>query len=128
YVCGNGGMKPRHADLLAKDLSSELLIRYIDRFLMFYIRTGDRLQRTSTWLDNLEGGIDYLRKVVCEDSLGIGAELEADLQRHVDTYECEWKHALETPEIRQRFRHFVNSDEGDPGVEFVTERGQPIPA
>jgi nitrite reductase (NADH) large subunit len=128
YVCGNGGMKPRHASLLATDLSDEQLIRYIDRFLVFYIRTGDRLQRTSTWLENLEGGIDYVRKVVCEDSLGIGAELEADLQRHVDSYQCEWKNAIETPEILKRFRHFVNSDAPDPDIEFVTERGQPIPA
>jgi len=128
YVCGNGGMKPKHAVLLAVDLSSELLIRYIDRFLMFYIRTGDRLQRTSTWLENLEGGIDYVKQVVCEDSLGIGAELEADMQKHVESYECEWKKAIETPEILKRFRHFVNSDQSDPGVEFVTERGQPIPA
>ena len=128
YVCGNGGMKPRHADLLACDLDDKRLVQYIDRFLMFYIRTADRLQRTSTWLDNLEGGIDYLRKVVCEDSLGIGAELEADLQRHVETYECEWKKAVETPEIRARFRHFVNSDEADPAIEFVRERGQPVPA
>jgi len=128
YVCGNGGMKPRHADLLAKDLDTETLIRYIDRFLMFYVRTGDRLQRTSTWLENLEGGIDYVRKVVCEDSLGIGAELEADLQRHVETYACEWKQAIETPEILRRFRHFVNSDEPDSGVAFVEERGQAIPA
>jgi len=128
YVCGNGGMKPRHASLLATDLSDEALIRYIDRFLMFYIRTGDRLQRTSTWLESLEGGIDYVRKVVCEDSLGIGAELEADVQKHVDSYRCEWKEAIETPQILRRFRHFVNSDEPDPGVEFVTERGQPIPA
>jgi len=128
YVCGNGGMKPRHASLLATDLSDEELIRYIDRFLMFYIRTGDRLQRTSTWLDNLEGGIDYVRRVVCEDSLGIGAELEADMQKHVASYECEWKKATETPEILQRFRHFVNSDEPDSAVVFVKERGQPVPA
>jgi len=128
YVCGNGGMKPRHADLLAKDLDDPTLIRYIDRFLMFYIRTGDRLQRTSTWLENLEGGIDYVRKVVCEDSLGIGAELEADMRKHVETYECEWKKAIETPAILERFRHFVNSDAPDPGIEFVTERGQAIPA
>jgi nitrite reductase (NADH) large subunit len=128
YVCGNGGMKPRHADLLAKDLDDQTLIRFIDRFLMFYIRTGDRLQRTSTWLENLEGGIDYLRNVVCEDSLGIGAELEADLQKHVASYECEWKKAIETPAILKRFRHFVNSDAPDPDIEFVTERGQPIPA
>jgi len=128
YVCGNGGMKPRHADLLAKDLDDPTLIQCIDRFLMFYIRTGDRLQRTSTWLENLEGGIDYLKRVVCEDSLGIGAELEADMQKHVDTYECEWKKAIETPAILKRFRHFVNTDAPDPDIEFVTERGQPIPA
>jgi len=128
YVCGNGGMKPRHADLLAKDLDDRTLVRFIDRFLMFYIRTGDRLQRTSTWLENLEGGIDYVRKVVCEDSLGIGAELEADMQRQVETYACEWKEAIESPEILKRFRHFVNSDEADSNIVFVKERGQPVPA
>jgi len=128
YVCGNGGMKPRHADLLATDLADETLIRYIDRFLLFYIRTADRLQRTSTWLDNLEGGIDYVRKVVCEDSLGIGAELEAEMARHVESYACEWKKAIETPEILKRFRHFVNSDAPDRNVVFVAERGQIRPA
>ena len=128
YVCGNGGIKPRHADLLAKDLTDKELIQYIDRFLMLYIRTGDRLQRTSTWLENLEGGIDYVRRAVCEDSLGIGAELEADMQKFVDSYACEWKKAIETPEILQRFRHFVNSDEPDSNVVFVAEREQVRPA
>jgi len=128
YVCGNGGMKPRHADLLAKDLNDRELIQFIDRFLMLYIRTGDRLQRTSVWLENLEGGIDYLRRAVCEDSLGIGAELEADMQSFVDSYACEWKKAIETPEILKRFRHFVNSDEPDSNVVFVAEREQIRPA
>jgi nitrite reductase (NADH) large subunit len=128
YVCGNGGMKPRHADLLAKDLDEKTLVSSIDRFLMFYIRTGDRLQRTSTWLENLEGGIDYVRKVVCEDSLGIGAELEADMQKLVDSYECEWKKAINDPETLKRFRHFVNSDQPDANVVFVAERGQIRPA
>ena len=128
YVCGNGGVKPRHADLLASGLDDKTLIKFIDRFLMFYIRTGDRLQRTATWLENLEGGIDYARKVVCEDSLGIGAELEADMQKLVDTYECEWKKAIDDPEIMKRFRHFVNSDRPDANVVFVTERGQIRPA
>jgi nitrite reductase (NADH) large subunit len=128
YVCGNGGIKPRHADLLANDLDDATLVKYIDRFLMFYIRTGDRLQRTSTWLDNLEGGIDYVKQVVCEDSLGIGAELEADMQKLVDTYECEWKHAINDPESLKRFRHFVNSDQPDSNVVFVVERDQIRPA
>jgi nitrite reductase (NADH) large subunit len=128
YVCGNGGMKPRHADLLAKDLDTATLIRFIDRFLMFYIRTADRLQRTSTWLDNLEGGLEYLKAVVCEDSLGIGAELEADMARVIETYECEWKKAVEDPLTLRRFRHFVNSDATDDNVTWMEERGQKVPA
>jgi nitrite reductase (NADH) large subunit len=128
YVCGNGGVKPRHADLLAKDLDDKTLVQYIDRFLMFYIRTGDRLQRTASWLDNLEGGIDYVRQVVCEDSLGLGAELEADMQKLVNNYECEWKKAINDPETLKRFRHFVNSEESDRDVVFVAQRGQIRPA
>jgi len=128
YVCGNGGVKPRHAELLAADLDKATLIQYIDRFLMFYIRTADRLQRTSTWRDNLEGGLEYLRKVVCEDSLGIAAELEADMARIVATYECEWKKAIEDPITRKRFRHFINSPDTDNQVVFVQERGQIRPA
>src|SRR5882724_585635 len=128
YVCGNGGMKPRHAELLASDLDKATLIRYIDRFLMFYIRTAERLQRTSVWRDNLEGGLDYLKQVVCEDRLGIGAELEADMQRVIDTYECEWKKTIGDPQALRRFRHYINSDRPDTHVIFVDERGQPRPA
>jgi nitrite reductase (NADH) large subunit len=128
YVCGNGGMKPRHAELLASDLDKATLIRYIDRFLMFYIRTAERLQRTSVWRDNLEGGLDYLKQVVCEDKLGIGAELEADMQRVIDTYECEWKKTIGDEKALRRFRHFINSDHPDSHVLFVDERGQPRPA
>jgi nitrite reductase (NADH) large subunit len=128
YVCGNGGMKPRHADLLASDLDSATLIKYVDRFLMFYVRTADRLQRTATWLDNLEGGLDYLNQVVCEDSLGIGSELEADMSRVIETYQCEWKTAINDEKTLKRFRHFVNSDKNDENVVFIEERGQIRPA
>jgi nitrite reductase (NADH) large subunit len=128
YVCGNGGMKPRHADLLARDVDDATLVRTIDRFLMFYIRTADRLQRTSTWLENLEGGLDYVKQVVLDDSLGLAAELEADMQKLVDTYECEWKKTIDDPEVLKRFRHFVNSDKPDANVVFVAERGQIRPA
>ena len=95
---------------------------------MFYIRTADRLQRTSTWRDNLEGGLEYLQQVVCEDKLGIAAELEADMARIVASYECEWKKAIEDPATLQRFRHFVNTDAADDNVVFVQERGQIRPA
>lgn len=125
YVCGNGGSKPQHALLLATDLSSETCIRYIDRFLMFYIRTADPLTRTATWLNKMEGGINYLRNVVVNDSLGMAAQWEKEMQNLVNSYACEWKVAIETPEIRKRFNHFVNAPgEKDPSVAFAELRGQ----
>lgn len=125
YVCGNGGSKPQHAVLLAADLDSETCIRYIDRFLMFYIKTADPLTRTATWLNKLDGGIDYLRNVVVQDSLGIGAQLEGEMQALVDNYKCEWREVVENPELRRRFSHFINSpEEKDPTVKFETLRNQ----
>ena len=128
YVCGNGGMKPRHADLFASDLDDETLLKYIDRFLMFYIRTADRLQRTATWMNNLEGGLNYLKEVIIDDKLGICDELEKEMSKVVDTYECEWKKTIEDPERLKRFRTFVNSDKTDNNVIFVQERNQIRPA
>ena len=128
YVSGNGGMRPRHAELFATDLSDEELFRYIDRFLMFYIRTADRLQRTSVWRENLEGGLDYLKEVILEDSLGIGEELERQMQAVVDTYQCEWANAISDPEKLKRFRSFVNDSRPDPDIIMTSERGQLRPA
>ncbi|MDQ1370979.1 MAG: nitrite reductase large subunit, partial [Acidimicrobiaceae bacterium] len=128
YVCGNGGLKPQHGVLLASDIDRETVIRYLDRFLMFYIRTADRLERTATWLNKLDGGLDYLRRVVVDDCLGLCAEFEVDMARHVAGYRCEWKATIEDPERMARFRTFVNSDRTDDNVVFVTERGQPRPA
>ena len=128
FVCGNGGMRPRHADLFATGLDDATLIRYIDRFLMFYVRTADRLQRTSVWLEQLDGGIDYLKSVVIDDSLGIADELEREMAHVVSTYECEWRATIEDEEKCKRFRTFVNSDEADDSLVFVRERGQRRPA
>jgi nitrite reductase (NADH) large subunit len=128
YVCGNGGAKPQHAVLLASDLDTDTLVRYLDRFLMYYIRTADRLERTASWFNKLEGGIDHLRRVIVDDALGICAELEADMARHVAGYECEWRATLADPARLRRFRSFVNTDDPDPSIVFVTERGQPRPA
>ncbi|MGR9099079.1 MAG: nitrite reductase large subunit NirB [Gammaproteobacteria bacterium] len=128
YVCGNGGMKPRHADLFATNLDKETLIKYIDRFLIFYVRTADRLQRTSVWMENMEGGLDYLKSVIIEDKLGICDQLEAQMRHVIETYQCEWKTTIEDEEKRKRFRHFVNSDKQDDNVIFIKERGQIRPA
>jgi nitrite reductase (NADH) large subunit len=128
YVGGNGGFRPRHAELLAADLDHDTLVRLIDRFLMFYVRTADRLQRTAGWIEAMDGGMDHLRSVIVDDGLGICAELDAAMARHVESYADEWRGVLADPEKLARFVSFVNApDVPDPTVSFEAERGQPIP-
>ncbi|WP_309381188.1 nitrite reductase large subunit NirB [Cerasicoccus frondis] len=127
YVCGNGGQKPRHADLIATDLSEEDAIKLMDRVMMFYIQTADRLTRTSVWLEKMDGGLDYLKSVVVDDKLGICDELERQMQFLVDTYQCEWKAVVDDPAKRKFFQQFVNTGESEPIIEMVDERGQQRP-
>ncbi len=124
YLGGNGGMKPRHADLFATDLDEATITKYIDRFLMYYIKTADKLTRTSVWVESLEGGMDHLREVIVDDKLGICEELDKQMQHLVNTYHCEWKDAIEDEEKVKLFKHFGNSDSDDPTVKFTRERTQ----
>ena len=128
YLAGNGGSNPRHADLVASDISEEEVIRLIDRFLMFYIHTANPLERTARWLERLDGGIEYLKSVILDDALGICAQLERDMQDLVDRYQCEWRLVVEDPERQKSFRHFVGTKEADPTLRFDREREQKRPA
>jgi nitrite reductase (NADH) large subunit len=127
YVCGNGGMKPQHAVLLANDIDTATLIRYIDRFLMYYVRTADRLTRTATWLNKLSGGIEHVKDVVIHDKLGLVEVLEQEMQHIVDTYQCEWQTTVNDPEKLKRFKPFVNVNERDTTIQFENVRGQALP-
>jgi len=127
YLCGNGGSNPRHADLFATDLDEETVVRYVDRFLMYYIHTADRLQRTARWVEAMDGGIEYLKSVVIDDALGIGAQLERDMAALVGTYECEWRAVVEDPARRATFRHFATDRSPDETITFDRERGQKRP-
>lgn len=129
YVGGNGGATPAHARLLAGDLDTETLVRYLDRFLMYYVRTADRLQRTAPWIDSLDGGLDRVREVVVDDALGLGSELEEAMARHVDGYFDEWRATIDDPDKLARFVSFVNAPGvPDPHISFREERGQIAPA
>ncbi|SFQ17756.1 nitrite reductase (NADH) large subunit [Amycolatopsis arida] len=128
YVGGNGGAMPRHAQLLVSDVDKETLVRTIDRFLMFYVRTADRLQRTAPWIEELDGGLDHLRAVIVDDSLGICADLDEAMARHVAGYTDEWRGVLEDPDKLTRFASFVNAPgTPDPTISFRVEREQKVP-
>ncbi|SDW44522.1 nitrite reductase (NADH) large subunit [Lutibacter oricola] len=127
YVGGNGGATPKHAQLLAEKIDNETVIKYLDRYLIYYIQTAAPLMRTAAWLDKLEGGIDQLKKVVIDDSLNIAEDLEKEMQSLVNAYECEWKQAVENEEAKKRFTHFVNSEERDDNLVFVPLRDQKMP-
>jgi nitrite reductase (NADH) large subunit len=104
-------------------------VRTIDRFLMYYVRTADRLQRTAPWVEEHEGGLEAIREVVMEDSLGICADLDAAMAAHVANYRDEWAATLADPEKLSQFVSFINSPEaGDPDLTYVEERGQRRPA
>jgi nitrite reductase (NADH) large subunit len=128
YVCGNGGSRPQHAKLLIADVDTETCTKLIDRFLMFYIRTADPLTRTATWLNKMEGGLDYLRDVIVNDSLEICNQLEEEMEELISKYECEWKKVVDSPELRAQFKHFVNSEEADSSLTFVEVRDQKYPS
>lgn len=127
YVCGNGGANPKHAILLASQLDDDTCIKYLDRFLIYYIRTAGPLIRTSTWLEKLDGGIEYLKKVVVDDCLGMAEEFEREMDGLVEKYACEWKEAIENPETLKRFKPFVNTEEPDDQLVFVPLREQKMP-
>ena len=128
YVGGNGGAKPRHTELLAKDVPPEDVIPLLDRYLIFYIRTADKLQRTARWIENLPGGMDYLREVVINDKLGIAADMERQMEELVESYFCEWTETVRNPERRQYFQQFANTPESVDTVEVIKEREQQRPA
>jgi len=127
YLGGNGGATPRHAELFAEQIDNETVIKYIDRYLMLYMRTAKPLQRTAAWQERLEGGLDYLKEVIIEDKLGIAEDLDHEMQTLVNKFECEWTQAINDPEMMKRFNHFVNSEEDDDNLVFVPLREQKMP-
>lgn len=137
YVGGNGGSNPVHAELLATDIDEDTVLKYLDRYIMYYILTAERLERTAVWQRKLPGGkngggpIEHLKEVIIHDSLGICDELDRRMQFLVDTYHDEWAEVVKDPKLRAQFKQFANTDQvikKDDMIEFIDMRGQVRPA
>jgi len=137
YVGGNGGASPVHGQLLASDIDEKTVLMYLDRYIMYYILTAEKLERTAVWQAKLSSGkngggpIEHLKEVIIEDSLGINDELDRRMQHLVDTYHDEWAEVVKDPVKRAKFKQFANTDdnqERDELIEFVDMRGQLRPA
>lgn len=127
FVAGNGGAKPKHSELLAKDVPPADVVPILDRYLMFYIRTADKLQRTARWLENLPGGLKYLQEVILDDKLGICASLETQMKDLVASYFDEWAEAIKNPDMAAQFKQFHNTPDTVENVETEQDRDQTRP-
>lgn len=65
--------------------------------------------RTARWIEQLEGGLERLKKIIIDDELGICAELDQQMDELVGTFRDEWKAVVADPERRKQFRQFVNT-------------------
>lgn len=75
---------------------------------MLYIQSADRLQRTARWVESLgeggKNGLEYLKRVIIDDSLGICKDLDQAMELLVGVYFDEWAEVVRSPEKRSLFR------------------------
>ena len=100
YIGGAAGGSVRKGDLLCTVPTHEDVLKYMGRFMQYYREHGKYLERTYTFVERI--GIETLKNIVMEDSLGIAARLDDDMQKAVDAYKDPWKEA-EVPKYTAQF-------------------------
>ena len=100
YLGGAAGGTVRKGDLLCTVDTHDEVLKYMGRFIQYYREHGRYLERTYLFVERI--GIDTLRKILVEDSLGICAHLDADIQKAVDAYRDPWQEA-ERPAYHAQF-------------------------
>jgi nitrite reductase (NADH) large subunit len=91
YLGGAAGGSVRKGDLLCTVSSHDDVLKYMGRFMQYYREHGKYLERSYHFVERV--GIEALRRILIEDSLGICARLDADIQKAVDAYVDPWKEA-----------------------------------
>jgi len=88
YIGGAAGAHIRKGDLLATVDDPDLVVTLTGRFMQYYRENAKWLERTYAFVPRV--GVDLLREVVVQDSLGIAADLDARMQAAIDNYQDPW--------------------------------------
>jgi nitrite reductase (NADH) large subunit len=100
YVGGAAGAHVRKGDLLCTVGSEEEVLRLSSRFIQYYRENAKYLERTYAFVPRI--GIEKLRSIIVDDSEGLAAELDQNMQRAVDAYKDPWLEAY-TPKTQNQF-------------------------
>jgi len=97
---GAAGGSVRKGDLLCTVSTHDDVLKFMGRFMQYYREHGKYLERTYHFVERVT--IEKLRMILVDDSEGICARLDADIQKAVDAYKDPWKEA-EIPHYPQQF-------------------------
>ena len=87
-VGGAAGAHVRKTDILCRVKTKEEALRVIGRFLIYYRDNAKWLERTYDFVPRL--GIENVRDIIANDSLGIGAQLDAEVEKTMAAYVDPW--------------------------------------
>ena len=108
YVGGAAGSRVRKGDVLCVVDSHDEVVTYMGRFTQYYREHARYQERTPGFVERI--GIQTLRQVLVEDSQGICARLDAEIERTVEAYVDPWEEAL-SPDHPTQFAGALVADE-----------------
>ncbi|MBV9119030.1 MAG: nitrite reductase large subunit, partial [Acetobacteraceae bacterium] len=87
--------------------SEEEVLTVSGRFMQFYRENAKWKERTYTFVERV--GLERIRAVVVEDSDGIAAELDAEMERSIAAVSDPWKEAT-APKTPNQFASLLPVD------------------
>ncbi len=101
YVGGAAGAHVRKGDLLCTVRSHDEALGIVGRFMQYYRENARWLERTYAFVPRL--GIEHLRRVLIEDSEGICARLDREMDATALAYVDPWAADTEAPAYPGQF-------------------------
>jgi nitrite reductase (NADH) large subunit len=106
YAGGNGGVKVRAAELLAKVKTNEEVLEWSGAFLQYYRENGSFNERTSEWIERI--GIQAVRDAL--ESKEVRLELVERIEKTLSLTVDPWKEIIEQEKLNQIFQPLQASE------------------